>query len=96
VHRASWNIQIKSIGRRVAVLPQLIGSACDEGRSESVHSAAVILSTLATRREPAAPITVMTHEALRLRHAPVTSLQHLVEVTALIFGRAFHFEGLPI
>jgi hypothetical protein len=38
---------------------------------EGVHSAAVILNILARQREPAAPITIMTHDALRLRHAPV-------------------------
>jgi hypothetical protein len=37
---------------------------------EGVHSAAVILNILARRREPSAPLTIMTPDALRLRHAP--------------------------
>jgi hypothetical protein len=37
---------------------------------EGVHSAAVILNILARRREPDAPLTIMTPDALRLRHAP--------------------------
>jgi hypothetical protein len=44
--------------------------ACAEALREGVHSAAVILNILARRREPAAPVTIMTPEALQLRHAP--------------------------
>ena len=47
-----------------------VEAACGEALRESVHSAAVILNILARRREPAAPITIMTPEALRLRHGP--------------------------
>jgi hypothetical protein len=35
-----------------------------------VHSADVILNILARRRDPVAPITIITPEALRLRHEP--------------------------
>ena len=48
-----------------------VEAACAEALREGVHSAAVILNILARQREPMAPITIMTPEALRLRHAPV-------------------------
>jgi hypothetical protein len=47
-----------------------VEAACAAALRENVHSADVILNILARRREPAAPITIMTPEALRLRHAP--------------------------
>lgn len=48
-----------------------VEAACLEAMSEGVHSADVVLNILARRREPkAAPITVTTPDALRLRHAP--------------------------
>jgi len=45
--------------------------ACAEAIREGVHSADVILNILARQREPAAPMTIMTPQALRLQHAPV-------------------------
>ena len=48
-----------------------VEAACAEALREDVHSADVILNILARRREPAAPITIVTPEALRLRHEPV-------------------------
>lgn len=47
-----------------------VEAACAEALREGVHSAAVILNILARLREPAAPITIMTPDALRLRQAP--------------------------
>jgi transposase len=47
-----------------------VEAACAEALREGVHSAAVILNILARRRQPAAPITIMTSDALRLRHEP--------------------------
>jgi hypothetical protein len=47
-----------------------VEAACGEALREGVHSAAVIINILARRREPAAPITIMTPDALCLRHAP--------------------------
>jgi hypothetical protein len=47
-----------------------VEAACGEALRENVHSAAVVLNILARRREPAMPITIMTPEALRLRHEP--------------------------
>jgi hypothetical protein len=48
-----------------------VEAACAEALAQGVHSAAVILNILARRREPAAPITIMTPDALRLQHEPV-------------------------
>jgi transposase len=48
-----------------------VEAACQEALEHGVHSAGVILNILARRREPAAPITVVTPDALRLHHAPV-------------------------
>ena len=43
---------------------------CLEALREGVHSADVVLNILARQREPAAPITIMTPDALHLTHAP--------------------------
>jgi hypothetical protein len=48
-----------------------VEAACAEALCQNVHSADVILNILARRREPAAPITIVTPEALRLRVEPV-------------------------
>jgi hypothetical protein len=48
-----------------------VEAACGEALRKGVHSAAVILNILARRREAAAPITIMTPDALRLQHEPV-------------------------
>jgi hypothetical protein len=45
--------------------------ACDQALSEGVHSADVILNILARQRDPGLSMTIMTPDALRLRHAPV-------------------------
>jgi hypothetical protein len=39
--------------------------------AEGVHSADVILNILARRREPPPAPSILTPEALKLRHAPV-------------------------
>jgi transposase len=44
--------------------------ACNEALRDGVHAASVILNILARRRQPAASITIMTPDALRLRHEP--------------------------
>ncbi len=44
--------------------------ACAEALKDGVHSADVILNILARRRDPGPPVTIMTPEALRLRHEP--------------------------
>jgi transposase len=47
-----------------------VEAACQEALGQGVHSADVILNILARRREPAAPLTIVTPDALELRHAP--------------------------
>ena len=47
-----------------------VEAACLEALREGVHSADVVLNILARKREPAAPVTIMAPDALRLQHAP--------------------------
>ena len=47
-----------------------VEAACAEALCQNVHSADVILNILARRREPIAPLTIVTPEALRLRVEP--------------------------
>jgi transposase len=47
-----------------------VEAACAEALRENVHSADVIVNILARRRAPAAAVTILTPEALRLRHEP--------------------------
>ena len=48
-----------------------VEAACVQALSEGVHSADVILNILARQHDPGPPMTIMTPDALRLRHAPV-------------------------
>jgi hypothetical protein len=48
-----------------------VEAACAEALAEGVHSASVILNILARKKDPAPAVTIMTPDALRLRHAPV-------------------------
>ena len=47
-----------------------VEAACLKALREGVHSADVVLNILARRREPEPPVTIMTPDALRLRHLP--------------------------
>lgn len=47
-----------------------VEAACAEAIAEGVHSADVILNILARRRDPGPAVTILTPEALRLRHEP--------------------------
>jgi hypothetical protein len=47
-----------------------VEAACAEALREGVHSADVVLNILARQREPPAPVTILTPDALRLRHEP--------------------------
>jgi hypothetical protein len=47
-----------------------VEAACAQALHEGVHSSDVIINILARRREPAAPITILTPDALRLHHEP--------------------------
>jgi transposase len=48
-----------------------VEAACAEALDQGVHSADVILNILARRRDPGPPVTILTPDALRLRHAPI-------------------------
>jgi len=48
-----------------------VEAACHQALSEGVHSSDMILNILSRRRDPGPPTTIMTPDALRLRHAPV-------------------------
>jgi hypothetical protein len=48
-----------------------VEAACAEALAEGVHSASVILNILARKKDPGPAVTIMTPEALQLRHAPL-------------------------
>jgi transposase len=48
-----------------------VEAACREALDQGVHSADVIINILARKRDPGPPVTILTPEALRLRHAPI-------------------------
>lgn len=48
-----------------------VEAACAEALEHGVHSADVILNILARRRDPGPPLTILTPDALKLRHAPL-------------------------
>ena len=47
-----------------------VEAACAQAMSEGVHSSDVIINILARQRDPGPAATILTPEALRLRHAP--------------------------
>jgi transposase len=48
-----------------------VEAACAEAMDQGVRSADVILNILARRRDPGPPLTILTPDALKLRHAPL-------------------------
>ena len=48
-----------------------VEAACAQATSEGVHSSDVIINILARQRDPGPAATILTPDALRLRHAPV-------------------------
>src|SRR5256885_2503808 len=48
-----------------------VGAACNEALAGGVHSADVILNILAPQRDTGPAATILTPDALRLRHAPI-------------------------
>ena len=48
-----------------------VEAACAQALGEGVSSASAILNILARKKDPGPPVTIMTPDALRLRHAPV-------------------------
>ena len=49
----------------------VVDAACAEALAAGIHSADVVLNILARRRDPGPSATIVTPEALRLRHAPI-------------------------
>jgi hypothetical protein len=62
-------VKIRAAGRD-AGLPA-VAAAGAEALREGVHSAAVVLNILARRRDPGPPLTILTPDALKLRHLPL-------------------------
>jgi Mu transposase-like protein len=50
-----------------------VEAACLQALSEGVHSADVVINILARQRDPGPAATILTPDALRLRHAPVAN-----------------------
>jgi transposase len=48
-----------------------VEAACAQAMSEGVHSSDVIINVLARQRDPGPAATILTPDALRLRHAPL-------------------------
>ena len=48
----------------------VVEAACQEALDQNVCSSAVILNILARRRDPTPAVTILTPDALRLRHEP--------------------------
>lgn len=48
-----------------------VEAACAEALEQGTHSADVILNILSRKRDTPPPLTIMTPEALRLRHVPI-------------------------
>jgi transposase len=48
-----------------------VEAACHQALSEGVHSADVVINILARQRDPRPAATILTPDALRLRHAPI-------------------------
>jgi transposase len=48
-----------------------VEAACAEALADGVYSADVVLNILARQHDPGPPATILTPEALRLRHAPM-------------------------
>ena len=51
-----------------------VEAACREGLDQNVYSADVIINILARQRDPAPAVTILTPEALKLRHAPLPTV----------------------
>ena len=47
-----------------------VETACTEALADSVHSADVVLNILSRSRDPGPVATILTPDALRLRHLP--------------------------
>jgi hypothetical protein len=55
---------------------EIRGVEVAEAIAHSVHSADVVLNSLARQRDPGPPATILTPAALTLRHAPIADCAH--------------------
>src|SRR5258707_3981298 len=62
---------VKGLSAVLAHRLAAVEAACAEAVAGGVHSADVVLNILARRRDPGPAATILTPEALRLRHAPI-------------------------
>src|SRR5512147_432020 len=53
-----------------------VKAACAEALDQGVHSAGVVLNILARKQDPAPAVSILSPEALRLRHAPARAAAH--------------------
>lgn len=72
IHRSQFDRQMAQTPAAVLTgwLPA-VEMACGRALSEAVHSADVIVNLLARQRDPGPSATILTPEALTLRHAPI-------------------------
>jgi len=60
-----------------------VEAACAQAMADGVHSSDVILNILSRRRDPGQAVTVLTPDALRLRHAPVADCARYDQLRSL-------------
>jgi transposase len=60
-----------------------VEAACAQAMANGVHSSDVILNILSRRRDPGPAVTVLTPDALRLRHAPVADCARYDQLRSL-------------
>jgi len=63
-----------------------VETACSVALRDGVHSSDVILNILARLRQPAAPATILTPDALRLRHEPVADCARYDSLRRTVHG----------
>ena len=75
-----------------------VEAACLQALRDGVLSADVVLNILARRREPALALTILTPEALRLRHEPAADCPSACHPTKLRLAwplaRSARYDGL--
>ena len=59
-----------------------VEAACAQAMSEGVHSSDVIINILARQRDPGPAATILTPDALTLRHAPVADCARYDQLTS--------------
>ena len=67
-------------------LPASVSKTCRQALAESVHSADVIINILARHRDPGPTATILTPDALRLRHTPVWPTPSASTTARVLFG----------